>query len=162
MKKLKISDLILYSSVAAIYIVLTMLLGSFSFGPIQFRISEILVLLCFFNPKFFLPLTLGCFISNLFSPFGFYDVIFGTLATMLSLLWIKTSKRLFIASLYPVIFNGIIVSLEICLLADTFTLGLFLLNFATVALGEFVCVSIIGVILFSSIKNHEGFLKLIK
>lgn len=161
MKKIKTKDLILYSSVAAIYVVLTVLLGSFSFGPIQFRISEALVLLCFFNPKFFIPLTIGCFISNLFSPYAF-DILFGTIATMISLMWIIKSKRMFVASLYPVLFNGVIVSLEICMLTNALTLEMFLLNFLTVAIGEFACVSIIGVILFSSIADNEVFLKLVK
>lgn len=161
MKKIKTKDLILYSSVAAIYVVLTVFLGNFSFGTIQFRISEVLVLLCFFNRKFFIPLTLGCFISNLFSPYGL-DIVFGTLATMISLVWISSSKRLFVASLYPVIFNGVIISLEICLLTNTLTFGVFLLNFLTIAIGEFTCVSVIGVIVFKALKNNDVFLKLIK
>ena len=75
-----IKDLVLYASVAAIYIVLTMLLGGLSFGPIQFRIAEALVLLCFFNKKYFYPLTLACLISNFMSPFGIYDVILAILS----------------------------------------------------------------------------------
>lgn len=158
---MKIKELVLYSSIAAIYIVLTVLLGSFSFGPIQFRIAEALVLLCFFNRKFFIPLTLACLISNLMSPFGLYDVLFGTTATILSLLFIMCSKRLWVASIYPVIFNGVIVSFEICLMEGIFDLNMFAFNMVTIMLGEFVCVSIIGVILFTTLKKNRSFMKLI-
>ena len=158
---MKIKDLVLYSCVAAIYVVLTVLLGSFSFGPIQFRIAEALVLLCFFNKKFFLPLTLGCLISNLMSPFGLYDVLFGTTATIFSLICIMKSKNIIIASLYPVIFNGVIISAEICLINGVFDLYVFLFNMSTIMLGEFVCVTILGTILFSTLKKNQSFMNLI-
>lgn len=161
MKKRNIKDLVVSASVAAIYVVLTWLLGSFSFGPVQFRIAEALVLLCFFNKKYFIPLVLACILSNIMSPFGLYDVVFGTLATVLSLLCIMKSKNLIIASLFPVFFNGIIVSAEILIINGVFEFEVFMFNFSTVALGEFVCVSLFGVILFSILQRNEGFMKLI-
>lgn len=156
-----IKDLVLYASVAAIYIVLTMLLGGLSFGPIQFRIAEALVLLCFFNKKYFYPLTLACLISNFMSPFGIYDVIFGTTATIISLLMIMRTKNIVIASLFPVIFNGIIVSIEISLLSGIFDWSVLLFNFFTIAAGELVCVTILGVLLFSILRKNTEFMKLI-
>jgi uncharacterized membrane protein len=159
--KNNIKDLVINASVAAIYIVLTLVFASFSFGPIQFRIAEALVLLCFFNKKYILPLTVACLISNLMSPFGLYDVIFGTTATLLSLIFISKSKNLMVASLFPVLFNGVIVSLEISLINGIFELEVFLFNFLTIAIGEFVCVSVFGVILFSFLKKNNEFLKLL-
>lgn len=161
MKKQKIKDLVVCSSVAAIYVVLTWIFGSFSFGPIQFRVAEALVLLCFFNKKYFIPLTLSCLLSNIMSPFGLYDVAFGTLATVLSLICIMKSKNIIIASIFPVIFNGLIISLEILIINGVFEWEVFLFNFLTIALGEFVCVSIFGVLLFSLLQKNEGFMKLI-
>ena len=159
MKK-NIKDLVADASVAAIYIVLTMIFASFSFGPIQFRIAEALVLLCFFDKKYILPLTVACLLSNLMSPFGMYDVLFGTTATLLSLIFISKSKNLFIASLFPVFFNGVIVSLEICLINGVFELEMFIFNLLTIALGEFVCVSVLGVLLFSFLKKNKEFVNL--
>lgn len=161
MKKYNVKNLVIYASVAAIYVVLTLVLGSFSFGPIQFRIAEVLVLLCFFDKKYFLPLTVACLISNMMSPFGLYDVIFGTIATMLSLFFISKSKNLIVASLFPVIFNGLIVSMEISIINGIFELEVFLFNLFTIAFGEFVCVSILGIILFSILKKNKEFMKLL-
>ena len=161
MKNNKIKDMVESASVAAIYVVLTWLLGSLSFGPVQFRIAEALVLLCFFDKKYFLPLVLACILSNLMSPFGIYDVLFGTLATVLSLLCIMKSKNIIVASLFPVLFNGVIVSTEIMIINGVFELEVFLFDFLTVALGEFVCVSIFGVLLFSILQKNKGFMKMI-
>ena len=51
--------------VAAVYFVLTLACAGFSYGQIQFRVAEVLVLLCFFRPDFVLGVTLGCFLANL-------------------------------------------------------------------------------------------------
>ena len=161
MKKITIKDLIINASIAAIYVVLTLLLGNLSYGPVQFRVAEILVLLCFFDKKYIIPLTLGCFISNLMSPYGIYDIAFGTLATVLSLITISKSKNLFVASLFPVIFNGVIVAFEISLLSGVFTPEVFLFDMFTIMIGEFICVSIIGVILFTVLKKNDAFMSLI-
>jgi len=161
MKKINIKEITVSAVVATIYVVLTWATGSVSFGSIQFRIAEALVLLCFFNKKFFLPLVLGCLISNIFSPYGVIDILIGTSATIFSLLAIMYSKNLIIASLFPVLFNGLIVGLELTLMEGVFTFPTFLLNFSTVALGEFVCVTIVGVLLFNMLRKNDDFMNLI-
>ena len=161
MKKISIKDIVKYASVAAIYVVLTWILAPISFGPIQFRISEVLVLLCFFDKKYFIPLTLGCLISNLMSPMAL-DIAFGTVATMISLFFISNSKNLFVSSLFPVFFNGLIIAAEISIIEGIFDLNVFLFNMVTIAVGEFLCVSVIGVILFTLLRKNDGFMRLIE
>lgn len=161
MKKLDIKEITVSAVVATIYVVLTWTTGSLSFGPIQFRIAEALVLLCFFNKKYFIPLVLGCIISNVFSPYGVIDVVLGATATAVALVGIMFSKNIIIASLFPVLSNGLIVGLEITLMEGVFSFPTFLLNFSTVALGEFVCVSIAGVLLFTILRKNDKFMELI-
>ena len=48
-----------------------------SFGVYQFRISEMLNFLAFYNPKYIIGVTIGCMIANLFSSFGLIDVFVG-------------------------------------------------------------------------------------
>lgn len=86
MRNNKIKILTIQALVTAIYVVLTVSNLSFSYGPIQFRFSESLTQLVVFNKLFWLPLTLGVAIANLFSPLGLVDVFFGTLGTGLALL----------------------------------------------------------------------------
>ena len=62
---------IVYTAIiAGIYASLTISMAPVSYGAIQMRIPEILTLLAFVNPQFAPGLILGCFIANLFSPFG--------------------------------------------------------------------------------------------
>ena len=102
-------DIVQNGLLAAIYVVLTYVMAPISFGAIQFRFSEILVLACFFDKKKAVGLTIGCFIANLVSPLGLMDLGFGTAATLLACLGIMFSKHLIIAILFPVIANGLIV-----------------------------------------------------
>ena len=71
--------------IAAIYVVLTVAIAPFSYGTIQFRISESLSQLVVFSKKYWFPITLGVAIANIFSPLGIVDVFFGTLGTGLAL-----------------------------------------------------------------------------
>lgn len=138
--------------VAAIYAVLTVALAPISYGNVQFRVSELMVLLAFFDPFYIGGLTLGCFVANLLGPNGIMDVIFGTLATFISVTAISLTTRslkgsklgLCIASIWPTIFNGLIIG---WMLNYLFQLPL-ALTMLEVGLGEFVIVSIVGVPLF--------------
>ena len=56
--------------IAAIYVVMTLAIAPLSFGMIQIRISEVLMLMAFIDKKYAPGLVLGCFIANCFSPFG--------------------------------------------------------------------------------------------
>ncbi len=143
--------------IAALYAVVTIACGSLSYSYAQFRISELLNLMVFFNPTYTLGLTLGCFIANIASTAGMYDMIFGTLATLISCLLMiglsKLWKNLFFSSLIPSIVNAIIVPFVIYLgsigTADAFELGsMYWIMFGWIFLGEFVCITCIGYPLF--------------
>lgn len=149
--------------IAALYAVITLALAPISYGNLQFRVSEIMVLLAFFDPFYIGGLTLGCFIANILGPNGLPDIIFGTIATFISVYAISITGKyiknntlaLFVASLWPTIFNGIIVGWELSYVAE---LPL-LLTMAQVAIGEFVVVTIVGVPVIKLIKNkYSGIL----
>lgn len=138
--------------IAAIYAVVTLAIAPFAYGSIQFRVSEILVLLAIFDPLYIGGLTLGCLIANLLGPNGPMDVIFGTLATFISVYaiyltgkLIKNYKiKLLVASIWPTIFNGLIIG---WMLNKLYGLPL-ILSVGEVALGELVVITFIGVPLF--------------
>ena len=140
----------------AAYIALTFLTYPFSYGAIQFRVAEVLILLCFFRKDFIVGLTLGTLISNIGS-FNPVDIFFGTLATFLSCLIIINLKHLLIAIFIPVLFNGVIIGLELFYVLKE---PLFL-SMSTVALGELV-VLIFGYILFMILKKNKQFFSFIK
>ena len=141
--------------VAALYVVLTWVLAPISYGAIQFRISEILMLLVVFQPKFAPALILGCFLSNTTSSLGWYDMVFGTLATALAVLPMMKIKRMELAALFPVISNALIVSLELWL-AFQEPYGL---SVVTVGLGEAVVLYAVGIPVMSLLRENQGFLE---
>lgn len=145
------------AAVAAVYVVLTYALGFMSYGNIQFRVAEALMLLCFYRKDYGISMIIGCFVANIFSPMMLMDMIFGTLATAMAVLLIYVSPNLYIASLAPVLTNAVIVGIELTLSFKT----PFWLNAAEVAVGEFVCVSVVGVILFKALEKNTKFMRLV-
>lgn len=138
-----IVNMVRLALVAAIYVVVTVEFAPLSYNAVQFRFTEALVLLCFYRKDYCASMILGCFIANLFSPFGLYDIIFGTLATAVAVVPMYYIKNIYIASLLPVISNGLIVGFELYLFGEPFWFSA-----GTVALGEAVVVCVLGVLLF--------------
>src|SRR5699024_9571520 len=83
---------------AALYAVLTLALQNLSYGPLQFRVSEVMTLLAFFNPEYIWGLTLGCFLANLLSPY-LMDIIIGTLASFIAVYAMSKCKNILVVSL---------------------------------------------------------------
>ena len=111
MRKFSVRDLTLAAMVAALYA----LLGYFgdvlqlTFGPIQCRIAEALTVLPFLFPATAPGLAIGCLITNLLSPYGPIDVIFGTLATAVAA-WLTTKMpKWYLAALPPILVNAVIL-----------------------------------------------------
>ena len=159
-KKINIDKIAKGAVITALYVVLTFITYPVSYGElgIEFRIAEILVLLCFFNSSYIIPLTIGCFIANFFGTIGIVDAIFGSIATFLSCYLISKTKNIFLSALFPVIFNGIIVGLELHLIFD---LPL-VISIVGVAIGEIVVVLLIGCPVFLMLKKRKFFAELIE
>ncbi|WP_416198416.1 MAG: putative membrane protein [Sporanaerobacter sp.] len=156
---MKTSKLVKGGIVIALYVVLTYSLPSLAYGPLQFRLSEIMTLLAFIDPFYVLPLTIGCAISNIFSPFGIIDVIFGSLASFLALYSMTKTKNIFVASLWPAVFS-FIIGLEILFLSKE-PVNFFLIT-GQIMLSEFMIVSVIGVPIFNIIQKNDYIMNILK
>lgn len=152
-----IKKLVTTALVAAIYATLTLVLGAISYGPIQFRVAEIMVLLPFIKKDYIWGLTIGCFLANIIGPYGVPDIIFGTTATFLSVYAVyMTSKimdgkkyALLASSIWPTVINAIIIGIMLNIFS-----GLpLILSMAQVGFGQFVVITIIGVPLYKSLEG---------
>ncbi len=124
--------------VAAVYFVLTSFTAPISYNAFQMRIAEALGLLCFWRPDFAIGMSIGCLLSNIYS-FSPWDMLLGTLATLISCLLISyASKWLWMAIIYPVIINGLVVGAELTwiFMSPVGTMKDFVVQGGWVALGE--------------------------
>lgn len=149
-------DLLLNAAAAAVYAALTLALAPLSYGPVQIRFSECMVLLAFYNKKWVPGLTAGCFLANIGSPFGAADMIVGTAATFLAVYAMRWCPNLFTASLAPVLSNGIFIGLELVYLAQVPAAAEAVLPvMAYIAAGECLSVTVIGTLLFRFLMRNE-------
>lgn len=127
MNNKKIMHLVQGAMIAAVYAAATYasaLLG-IAYGPVQFRFSEALTVLAVFSPSAAPGLTIGCILGNLSSPFGIWDIVFGSLATLFAALSARKLRKItfkglpILSIIMPVIFNALIVGAEITLLMPT-------------------------------------------
>lgn len=111
MHKFSARDLTLAAVVAALYAVMGYFGDVFglTFGPIQFRFAEALTVLPFLFPATAPGLAIGCLITNLLSPYGPMDIIFGTLATAIAAWLTIKMPRWYLAALPPIVVNAIIL-----------------------------------------------------
>ena len=154
-KKFSVRQLAFIGLIAALYVVFTLPFGQIAFGPIQFRIAEILTLLPFFSPLAILGVTLGCLLSNLlFSTV--WDVLFGTLATLIAAYFTYKSKHLLIAPLWPILFNGLIIGTMLTfMIIGHFEWGAWLTMMLEVAASEFIVCFAMGVPFMRMIKHYK-------
>ena len=147
---------------AALYVAITWLLAPISYGPIQFRISEILILVCVYNPKYIPSMILGCFLANTTSSLGWYDMVFGTLATIIALIPVIWVRKFHIAPIFAIVSNAFIVSVELGIAFDMFAPNVFFFNVLTIALGEAVVLYLLGVPLMMALGKNEKIVELLE
>ena len=153
---MKTNKLVRGAVIAALYALLTMTLPAY--GPLQFRLSEIMTLLAYYNPFYILPLTLGCAIANIYSPFGIVDVIFGSLASFLALTAMSKTKNIYLASIWPAFFS-FIIGLEIMFFSSE-PINFFLVT-GQIMLSQLIVVTLIGLPIMKKLMKYEHFEKLI-
>ncbi|MDF2675133.1 MAG: QueT transporter family protein [Clostridiales bacterium] len=122
----------------------TLMLGETAFGPIQFRISEALTILPFFEPAAIPGLFVGCFLANIFGGYGFVDIFFGSLTTLLAAYLTSKMPNKYLATLPPILLNALIIPLWISTSSSTYLATVYTFGFS-----EFISAGILGVALAS-------------
>lgn len=110
--------------IAALYVALAYVFAPLAYGPFQIRPAEALCILAIIYPEAIFALTIGCALSNVFSPFAIYDVPIGALTTLFAtfisyLVGAKlknTPLKIFLCGLPPVLFNAIVLPFVIVFL----------------------------------------------
>ena len=139
---------------AALYVALTMVSSAFglSSGAIQVRISEALCILPCFTPAAIPGLFIGCIVANILSGCVLWDIILGSIATLIGAFGTYLlRKHRFLAVLPPILSNTIIVP---PVLAFVYHVDMALpIIFLTVCAGEVISCGILGELLYIPLKK---------
>ena len=156
MKKKKALFLTRAAVIGALYIVLTIISNMFGLasGVIQVRISEALTILPVFTPAAVPGLFAGCILSNLLTGSAPWDILFGSLATLLGALGtFLFRKKPLLTPVFPIISNTLIVPFVLAKVYRVEEALSFL--FLTVFLGEVISAGIFGILLFKILSKHK-------
>ncbi|MDO5733204.1 MAG: QueT transporter family protein [Eubacteriales bacterium] len=176
--KLNIRSVSQAAIIAALYCALTLVIAPIAFGPLQFRVSEALMLLTACMPAAIPGVTLGCFLANLLNPnnLGPIDIFGGTLATFLAaILTYALGRRFFsdagntkklwsrpgfyLLPLPSIICNGLIVGVYLTPLllgsGEAWTWGLTLTNMGIFSVCEAVVVYVLGLPLLVALRSAQ-------
>lgn len=146
--------------IAALYVVLTYIASilGLSSGAIQIRFSEALTILPVFTSAAIPGLFIGCFISNILSGCVIWDVIFGSLATLIGAVFtyfLKNHEKY--AFIPPILSNTIIVPF-VLKYAYGLPAGLAYLVL-TVGIGEILSCGVLGSLLLLYLKKYKNAIK---
>ena len=145
--------------IAAIYVVLTLLFAPISFGAIQFRVAEALMLLPVLTVDAVPGLFIGCLLANLLGGGVWFDVVLGSIATLLAALCTRKFRdKPVLAAIFPTIFNGLIVGPVVYFAyvrapGSPVSIPTLLFNMGTVALGELVVCYVLGLPMLFGLKK---------
>ena len=168
MKNNKLRRMVFAAMIAAMYAALTLMLSPISFGNIQIRMSEAMVLLPVLFASSVPGVTLGCFMANLLGAMmglnilGYLDCIVGTLATLLAAVLsrkfadIRLKNIPWVSVLMPVLFNGVIIGAELAyaLMPEAMLTGFVIFGFE-VAFGELLAVGVFGIPLVKAFERAK-------
>lgn len=165
--------------IAAIYVVLVLIFGYWSFGPIQFRVAEALTVLPYFTPAAIPGLFLGCIIANVMGGAVVWDIVFGSLATLIgavgtymirklegfrmsydlnnsALSTYKSKKYKYFAPLPPILANTLIIPFVLkYAYGNEEMLWFFII---TIGISEIIVCGVFGMLLLSVLSKYRNIL----
>lgn len=147
--------------IASLYAAVTIALAPISYGPIQVRISEALTVLPYLTPAAIPGLFVGCVVANIYGGLGIYDIVGGSLCTLLAAfltyLLARTRKPI-LAPLPPILVNALGVSLYLHFL---FQLP-YWVTVAYIAVGEIGACFVLGYPLLLIILKRKKLVEMFK
>lgn len=160
MKNNKVMFITQGAIIAALYVALTHIsnMAGLASGAVQIRLSEALTILPVFTPAAIPGLFIGCFLSNLTTVCIPWDIIGGSMATLIGAVGTYAlRKHPYAGSVPPILANTIIVPF---VLAYAYhiegTIPYFML---TVGIGEVICCGVMGTLLMTALRKNSRLIK---
>ncbi len=155
MKTQKVLFITQAAMIAALYVVLTFISNALGLasGVIQIRISEALTILPFFTTAAIPGLFIGCLISNLLTGCALFDILFGSLATLLGALGTYALRKWkWCSVLPPIMSNTILLPLILTYVYDIQEGIPYLM--LTIGIGETISCGVLGLLLLSALSRY--------
>ena len=154
MKHTNVQKITFGGVIAALYVVLTLVANAFGLasGAIQVRISEALTILPVFTAAAIPGLTVGCVLANIITGCLPWDIVFGSLATLIGAAGTRLlRKKPLLAWIPPVISNMAIIPVVLQRVYGVPDAWWYLV--LTVGAGEVISCGILGMLLYHSAKR---------
>lgn len=142
MKRFPLRSIARSAVIAAMYFVTSYFLQPITFMSVQFRVAEALTMLPFIMTEGVYGVIIGCLLTNLLSPYGIYDIVFGTLATAIAAVLTYFIKNKWKAALPPVLVNAAILPLLWYFMGSE---NMYIVDLASILLSQSVIVYVLGV-----------------
>ena len=142
--------------IAALYVVLTFIAAvlGLSSGVIQVRFSEALCILPYFTSAAIPGLTVGCLLANMFTGCALWDIVFGSIATLIGAVCAYLlRKHKWLVPLPSVLANMAIVPPVLKLVYGAPDAYPFLL--LTVGIGEVISIYGLGMVLMFALEKRK-------
>ena len=149
MKRNQTREIAFGGIIAALYVILTYVANAFGLasGVIQVRISEALTILPVFTVAAIPGVTIGCLLANLLTGCAFWDIVFGSVATLLGAVGTRLlRKHPYIAWIPPVVSNMAIIPVVLQKVYNVPDAWWYLV--ITVGIGEIISCGVLGIILY--------------
>lgn len=146
--------------IAALYVALTHIsnMAGLASGAIQIRISEALTILPIFTPAAIPGLFLGCLISNLTTGCIPWDIVGGSMATLIGAIGTYMLRKYPLAAPVPPILSNVIIVPFVLSYAYQLegTIPYFMI---TVGIGEIICCGVMGYVLLAALRKNQNAIK---
>jgi len=146
------------SLIAALYVALTYVSAAMGIasGVVQVRLSEALTVLPAMTGAGVPGLFIGCLAANLLTSTSLWDIVFGSLATLLGVLGTRyLGRKCYVAPIFPILSNTLIIPFVLKIAYGVSEGYSFL--FLTIFLGEFISCGILGVMLYKALDKTKLF-----
>lgn len=159
MQKQKIFFITQAAIIAALYVVITYIVNLFGLanGAVQLRLSEALTILPVFTPAAIPGIAIGCFLSNILTGCAFYDIVFGSLASLIGAIGTYLLRKIkWLAPVPPIAANTLIIPWVLLLVYQV--PGTLPYHMLTVGIGEVLSCGVCGLILLSVLNRYKNVL----
>lgn len=144
--------------IAALYTVLTMISAALGLasGVIQVRLSEMLCILPVYSAAAIPGVTVGCLVSNILCGGTIYDIVFGTIATLVGACFAYCLRKLPYLSSIPTILSNVLIIPTVLIYSGAGSWSMFPYFAVTVGLGEVLACGGLGTILVAYLEKHRS------